>query len=240
MTDTRPLTILCLASYFKGSDFIRECKRQGCNILLLTLDKLEGSPWPWECIDQFHHIPALSNRQDVINTVSWMARAREIDRVVPMDDYDVEIAAAVREHLRVPGMGDTTARYFRDKLAMRVQARDRYILVPPFVPILNHAKIAEFMATVEPPWVLKPRSEAAAAGIKRINNADELWPHLEALADRQSYFILEKYVPGEVYHVDAVTYEREILFAESQDRDPSKVDLLRPGHGQEQVKRVAR
>lgn len=214
MTDTRPLTILCLASYFKGSDFIRECKRQGCDILLLTLDKLEGSPWPWDSIDQFHHIPGFSNRQDVINTVSWMARTREIDRVVPMDDYDVEIAAAVREHLRVPGMGDTTARYFRDKLAMRVQARDRYILVPPFVPILNHGRIAEFMETIEPPWVLKPRSEAAAAGIRRINNADELWPQLEALGDRQSYFVLEKYVPGEVYHVDAVTYEREVLFAE--------------------------
>lgn len=214
MPDPRPLTILCLASYFKGSDFIRECKKQGCNIILLTLDKLEHSPWPWECIDQFHHIPEISNRHDVVNTVSWLARHREIDRIVPMDDYDVEIAAALREHLRVPGMGDTTARYFRDKLAMRVQARDRYILVPPFVPILNHARIAEYMETVQPPWVLKPRSEAAAAGIRRIRSADELWPQLEALGDRQSHFILEKYVPGEVYHVDAVVYEREILFAE--------------------------
>ncbi len=214
MADTRPLTILCLASYFKGNAFLRECKRQGCSTLLLTVDNLEGSPWDWESIDEFFHVPDLLNRQSVTNTVSWIARTHEIDRIVPMDDYDVEMAAGVREHLRVPGMGDTTARYFRDKLAMRVQARDRYILVPPFVPVLSHSRIAEFMESTPPPWVLKPRSEASAAGIRRIYNADDLWPQLDALGDRQSHFILEKYVPGDVYHVDAVTYEREILFAE--------------------------
>ena len=62
-------------------------------------------------------------------TACFLARTRLIDRIVPLDDYDVETAAALREHLRVPGMGDTTARYFRDKLAMRVQARDRGLQV---------------------------------------------------------------------------------------------------------------
>ena len=32
--DTRPLTILCLASYFKGHDFIRECHRLGARVLI--------------------------------------------------------------------------------------------------------------------------------------------------------------------------------------------------------------
>ena len=49
----------------------------------------------------------------------------KIDRIVALDDFDVEKAASLREHLRVPGMGDTTARYFRDKLAMRIQARSK-------------------------------------------------------------------------------------------------------------------
>lgn len=210
-----PLTILCLASYYKGDDFLRECKRQGCCVLLLTLDRLAASPWPRECIDELFTLPDLSDRQAVINTVAYIARTRQLDRITPLDDYDVETAAALREHLRIPGMGDTTARFFRDKLAMRVQARDRYILVPPFVHVLNHKRISEFMDSIPPPWVLKPRSEAAAAGIKRIYHPHELWPILEELGDRQSYFILEKYVPGDVYHVDAVVYEREILFAEA-------------------------
>jgi hypothetical protein len=31
-TETRPLNLVCLATYFKGGDFIRECKRLGCHI----------------------------------------------------------------------------------------------------------------------------------------------------------------------------------------------------------------
>ena len=40
MPKSRPLTILCLASYEKGTAFMRECKRQGCRVLLLTVEKL--------------------------------------------------------------------------------------------------------------------------------------------------------------------------------------------------------
>ena len=40
------LTILCVATYFKGDAFLRECHRLGCDVLLLTSDKLaNASPW---------------------------------------------------------------------------------------------------------------------------------------------------------------------------------------------------
>ena len=39
----------------------------------------------------------------------------------------MENAAALREHLRIPGMGLTTVRYFRDKLAMRGRAKEEGI-----------------------------------------------------------------------------------------------------------------
>ena len=34
------MTILCIATYFKGGAFLRECRRQGCTVLLLTSDTL--------------------------------------------------------------------------------------------------------------------------------------------------------------------------------------------------------
>ena len=125
----------------------------------------------------------------------------------------VGLDAGLREHLRIPGMGDTTARYFRDKLAMRVQARDKGIAVPEFVHVLNYPRLHEFMARVPAPWVLKPRSEASSMGIKKIHNADELWQTLETLWDRQSYYVLEKFVPGDVYHVDSIVDDKQVLFS---------------------------
>lgn len=126
-------------------------------------------------------MPDLSRCDDARAAVTYLARTRHIDHIIPLDDYDVETAASLREHLRVPGMGETTARYFRDKLAMRVQTRDKDLLVPEFVPVFNYDTLREFMARVPPPWLLKPRSEAASAGIKKIETPEELWTWSETL-----------------------------------------------------------
>ena len=210
------LTILCLASYFKGLDFIGECRRQGCRVLLLTSHSLRDEEWPRQNIDEIFYMPDVEKKwkiEDVLLGVSYMARSENIDRIVPLDDFDVETAAMLREHLRVPGMGDSTARYFRDKLAMRTKARDEGLAVPEFIHILNHGKLHDFMNRVPAPWVLKPRSLAGSIGIKKIASTEELWAALQLLGDQQSYYLLEQYVPGDIYHVDTIVYERELLFA---------------------------
>ena len=102
-------------------------------------------------------------------------------------------------------MGQTTARGFRDKLAMRNRARAAGIPCPEFVHVLNHdGDCAEWTARVPPPWVLKPRSQAAAIGIRKIASTEELWRTLEALGDAQADYLLEQFVPGDVYHVDSI------------------------------------
>ncbi|MEW6281337.1 MAG: ATP-grasp domain-containing protein [Candidatus Eremiobacterota bacterium] len=223
----RPVTFLCLASYFKGAAFMQELKRQGCRVLLLTESRLEGENWPRESIDEFFMMPALK-QPDITNAVSYLARERHIDRIVALDDYDVETAAALREHLRSPGMGDTTARYFRDKLAMRVQAQDHGLPVPQFVHVLNYDDIREFMRRVPPPWMLKPRSEAGAVGIKKVEHEADLWATLALLGDRQSHYLMEAYVPGDVFHVDSIIYDRKMLYqiAHRYGEPPMKVSHL--------------
>ena len=206
-------TILCLASYYKGGLFLEECHRQGCYVILVTEQKWGNEAWPREAIDEFFMMPDLSKQPDITYAVSFLARTRTIDVVIALDDYDVETAAALREHLRLPGLGSSAARLFRDKLAMRVRAREAGIPVPAFVHVLNYDRLREFMATVNPPWVLKPRSEASSMGIKKVHTADELWAQLDALGDRQSYFVLEQFIPGDVYHVDSVIWDGEAVFA---------------------------
>ena len=158
-------------------------------------------------------MPDLYNHEHVINGVSFLARTHIFDIIVALDDFEVETAAKLREHLRIPGMGDTTARYFRDKLAMRAKAKDRGIRVPEFIQVLNHDNLKQFMNRVPAPWVLKPRSQASAIGIKKIETAEQLWQTIETLGDQQSFNLLEQFVPGDIYHVDSIVYERKVLFA---------------------------
>jgi biotin carboxylase len=213
MPEKRPLTFLCITTYEKGQEFMRECKRQGCRVLLLTAEKLRNADWPRESLDDTYYLPDEIPLADIVKAVTHLARNQKLDRIVALDEFDMETAATLREHLRIPGMGLTTMRYFRDKLAMRMRALDRNIRVPDFVPVVNHGDIQYYLDHVPGPWVLKPRQEASAIGIKKIHAGEELWPVLDQLGDKQSAYLLEKFVPGNVYHVDSVVSENEVVFS---------------------------
>ena len=215
MAQDRPLTILCVSSYEKGQEFIRACKAMGCRVLLLTVEKLREGEWPRECLDGVFTMPEDLPLQGLIYSVSYMARLQPIDRIVALDEFDMENVSALREHLRLPGMGLTTVRYFRDKLAMRARAREADIRVPEFVHVLNYDALREFMQRVPGPWLLKPRSQASGIGMRKIDSAEELWPLLDQLGDQQSFYLLEQFLPGTVYHVDSVASEKGIVFAEA-------------------------
>ena len=229
MPDHRPLTILCVSSYEKGQEFLRTCKAMGCRVLLLTVEKLRNANWPRECIDEMFYMPEELPAADLIKAVSYTARSQPIDRVVALDEFDMENVSALREHLRIPGMGLTTVRYFRDKLAMRARAKEEGIAVPEFVHVLNYDKIREFMERVPPPWLLKPRSQASGIGMKKIHAANGLWPWLDQLGDKQSFYLLEQFVPGSVFHVDTVASEREVLFAEAHAYGTPPLDTSHQG-----------
>ena len=215
MPDGRPLTILCISSYEKGQELIRTCKSMGCRVLLLTVEKLRNADWPFECIDEVFTMPEELPLERLIYAVSYTARSQRIDRIVALDEFDMENVSALREHLRIPGMGLTTVRYFRDKLAMRARAKETGILAPEFVHVLNYDHLRAFMSRVPGPWLLKPRSQASGIGMEKIHKPEELWPWLDQLGDQQSFYLLEQFVPGSVYHVDSVISEREVVFLEA-------------------------
>ena len=223
------MTILCIATYFKGEPFLRECKALGCTVLLLTTDKLLDAEWPRESIDEIHSVPRDASDESIRRHVDKIARRHHIDRIASLDDFDVELGAMLREHLRVPGMGRTTASRFRDKLAMRMQARTLGIPVPEFSPVFNDQEVADWAARVPPPWVLKPRSSAAAIGIKKVGDRDALWRALDAAGDDRSRCVLEQFVPGDVYHVDSIVWAGKVVFDDRVQVRPSADGSVAPG-----------
>lgn len=208
-----PERILCISSYVKGQHFMRQCAEMGVRPTLLTVEKLHDADWPRDILEDIATMPQDLSIAQILNTVSWMMRGRHFDRVVALDEFDQEAAAAVREHTRIPGMGASTTANFRDKLAMRTSARRAGILMPQFCGIFNYDALRTFMHEVDAPWLLKPRAEASALGIRRIHSPEHLWRTLEELSDEQSRFLLEHFVPGDIYHVDSIVSERKVVFS---------------------------
>src|SRR5271154_1511823 len=206
--------ILCLTSYEKGQAFMRQAAAMGCRVVLLTVEKLARADCPFEILDEFHTMPEGLAREQITNTVTWLARGRKVERIVSLDEFDMHNAAPLREHMRIPGMGLTTTAYFRDKLAMRFEAKRAGMLVPEFTPILNYDDLRGYMDIVPAPWVLKPRAEASAIGIRKLYDSEQLWRTLDELGDAQSHYLMERFVPGDIFHVDAITSERKVIFSE--------------------------
>src|ERR1700739_3435219 len=101
MPEKRPLTFLCITTYEKGQEFMRECKRQGCRLLLVTAEKLRDADWPRDVLDDIFYRPEEIPLADIVKAVTHLARTRKIDRVVALDEFDMETAATLREHLRL-------------------------------------------------------------------------------------------------------------------------------------------
>jgi biotin carboxylase len=160
-----------------------------------------------------HLLPDDYTLADLMKTVCWMCRGRQFDRVIALDEFDLDAAAKIREHTRIPGMGVTSTAYYRDKLAMRTGAEESGFLVPPFCRVLNYDELRAYVQAIHGPWLLKPRAEASALGIRKIYEPEQLWRTLDELGDLQTNYLLEQFVPGDIFHVDSIISEHKVVFS---------------------------
>ena len=212
-----PPTILAVSSYFKGNRFLERCKREGCTVYLLTVESVLAEPWAREFCDDVFAVNNFHDRRALVNAVAYLMRTRRIDRIVALDDFDVEVGGFLREHFRMTdtGLGESAARLFRDKLAMRTEARRLGIVIPDFCPLFRHDDVRDFLTRVPRPWLIKPRSEASAAGIRKVHTPDEVWKRIDELRDDQSFYLIEQMVPGDLFHVDSLVADGRVVFAEA-------------------------
>jgi hypothetical protein len=210
-------TFICISNFFKGNDFLINLKNQGNRVYLITSEKLRDQPWAMDHIDEIFFMPGQDidwNLEDLLAGVGGLMKSNKIDAIVALDDYDVEKATYLRENLRIDGMGQTTGRYFRDKLAMRMRAQAAGVPVPAFSALFNDEEINYFADTVAAPWVLKPRSEASATGIMKVYSKEELWQKIHELGDtNRMKYLVEQFKPGAVYHCDGVNFNGKTLFS---------------------------
>src|SRR6266567_2328737 len=152
-SEPRALNIVCLATFFKGVDFIRECKSHGCHVVVVTKEKWLLENWPRDSIDELFALPNDAPTEVFFDLIRHLSQKQKIDRVVALEEFDVVLAALIREHLCLPGMSNSRANVFRDKWAMGLKAKAGGITVPDFAPLINHGEVADFMSRVPGPWI---------------------------------------------------------------------------------------
>jgi len=211
--------IVIIASDFKGGEFIEECHYAGWHVTLVTRKKLLDEAWPWTAINDAKTVEDDAQMGDYVRAATNVVGERPIHKVVGLDEFDVITAALTREHLQLPGMTSSYLKRFRDKLTMRNLAASAGIPCPEFIGAFNATEIANYLETVPAPWVVKPRHEVSAFGIRKCHTADEVWAVLNELdsrntwRDHPSQFLIERFIEGKVFHVDAVVDKGKVVAA---------------------------
>lgn len=211
--------IVCIASEHKGNEFLDEAQNAGWHVTLVTRKKLLDEPWVWTALNDVKTVEDNASPAEYIRAITNVAGGRKIDRVVGLDEFDVTTAARTREHLQLGGMSSSHALRFRDKLSMRTIAHVAGIACPEFTGIFNQQQIEEFLDRVPAPWIVKPRFEVSAFGIRKCETKEQVWQVLNDLDNRNNWrdhpsqFILERFIVGEVYHVDSIVDDGKVLAA---------------------------
>jgi biotin carboxylase len=152
--------------------------------------------------------------------VTNVAGTQPITRIVGLDEFDVLNAAKAREHLQVEGgMTTSFALRFRDKLRMRRLAKQVGIPCPEFSGIFQQSEINDYLDSTDAPWIIKPRTEVSAFGIRKCDTKEQVWQVLNDLdarntwRDHPSQFLIERFIEGRVFHVDSVVEDGKIIAA---------------------------
>ena len=211
--------IVCIASEHKGNEFLDEAQNAGWHVTLVTRKKLLDEPWLWPALNDVRTVEDNASQEEYVRAITNIAGTRNIDRVVGLDEFDVMTAAMAREHLQLGGMTSSHALRFRDKLSMRNIAATAGIPCPEFTGVFNQDAINEFLDRVPAPWIVKPRYEVSAFGIRKCETREQVWQVLGDLdkrnnwRDHPSQFVLEKFIVGNVFHVDSIVDKGKVLAA---------------------------
>lgn len=209
--------IVCIASEFKGNEFLDECQNAGWDVTLVTRKKLLDQPWAWTALNDVRTVADNAPVDEYVRAVVNIAGTKPIDRVVGLDEFDVLTAAKAREHLQLGGMTSSHALRFRDKLAMRNIAFEAGIPCPAYAGVFHPDAINAYLDSASGPWVVKPRNEVSAFGIRKCESKEDVWNALKDFDERNTWrdhpsqFLIEKFIAGNVFHVDSVVYKGKVM-----------------------------
>lgn len=226
---TKGRTILCVTRVKAGRAFMEEAARLGCRVLVLTEDAALKDAFP-DCVSRIVTVHSLQDWNAVAHVVRRLFHEEAIDRVVPMLEAQVELAARIRTLLGIPGQSIEQARLFRDKLAMRLTALAAGIPVPYFAPALDRERVTALLESVAPPYMLKLRDGLGSQNVQRIAARAQLIPAIIAKGPRIDDYLVEQYIAGDVYHVDAVVEGGKIQFALASRYGKPLYDVLQGGN----------
>jgi biotin carboxylase len=202
-----PMHVLFLApdTHIYNHGFLRALKALGAKVSAIGMgpqDKLSAAVRP--LLDAYRGCDRL------LDTTQALAAARELakpafDRIETIDEPLVEVAAALREQLAVPGLPLRTAKLCRDKVAMKAFLRQHDVPCAMSGPVSSDADAQAFAERWGYPVILKPVAGFGSLSTYRCGDAKELAAALTKLKPTPNHqAAIEEFIEGHEGFFDAI------------------------------------
>lgn len=140
-----------------------------------------------------------------------VSRFGPLDHIVALFERDLEVAAVLRELLRVPGPSQAEVMKVRDKVTMKQLVAAAGLRIPRFADADSPERVRRFTDETGLPVVLKPRDGSGSQGIYLINSRDALVSLEDMLASPMKNYMCEEFITGTMYQVDGVVLNGTVL-----------------------------
>lgn len=153
--------------------------------------------------------------EKIILDVIELSKQIQIDEIVALSEKDVLRAGKLRSFIGVKGLNEIQTWEFRDKVAMKNKLIQSKVPVANYKPVYGITDIMQFADENDYKIVIKPRRDAGSRGVTVITNESELNRFLEKsndfLSNLGSNFLVESLIEGELYHVDGIYHQHQLI-----------------------------
>jgi hypothetical protein len=130
--------------------------------------------------------------------------------VIALKEMDIIRAASIRDWFDLKGQRSDSAEQYRDKVRMKEVAGKNGIPVTKFRRIHSSFDLIQFVQEHDFPVVVKPVTGRGSTGTSVLENKEALSRFIAKGVPLE--IAVEKFVEGEVYHVDGIVQEGQLAF----------------------------
>ncbi len=172
-----------------------------------------------EYTDCFEHVD-ISSKAAIAESVMKWKQSSGLDGVFTAGtDFSACVAFAA-EKAGLPGISYETALNATDKARMRRVFTAHNVPSPQFVEIDSAERRDAGLSFADFPLVVKPVDNMGARGIRRVDSSDEYYDAFESAITNSNSgrVIVEEYLEGPEFSIDALVYKGEITICGVADR----------------------
>ncbi|SOC53784.1 ATP-grasp domain-containing protein [Ornithinimicrobium cerasi] len=193
------------------SSFTRALARTGARVIGIGDQPVGALPaMVRDHLVHYEHVP-LADTAAVLAALRGLARHVRIDQVECLWEPYVVLAATIREHLDLPGMGVEEATWFRDKEVMKRVLDAAGVRTPRHAGATTVAEVWEAAEQVGYPLIVKPVAGAGSADTYRVDTPARL-AEVQQMIQHVPRVSVEEFVEGEEFTYDTVCGDGEVLF----------------------------